>query len=575
MVVLQEETEDYGGNMPLPIHPLLIDHVVKKILEYAVSSHNVNLLSCRSVCKIWNQMATSLYKSQQQVEVGNYSTSVPRFRRLIKLRKSCPNNFSKKNSKTFAPSWPFPFVRFRLCQEVFQPIYASVITDFFQTFQDTLEVLDIWLDLRSSLVEVPIHSKSKLSSFANLKTLVYDDRRVILHGSEDNRGSLLKTLVEHAPNIRNLSIRFQRDFRGSLECASETVLNRIRNIFSRVEIQRSLKFLKLDMHINDPLLNSLKCCNLRVETLELALRGSSFTFPVFQNFMESLQMNLMKLKICYIERDSSCLLVFPAMTALRELEIEGTDAFAKHSVAFGDLTFQQNFPQLQSLRISIWASVHLRWAQFFQNKQPIWTIKELKLPGELCDKTMMADAARMFPNLKKLQISVYSLTLDSLQTIFEGMPQLEELTVTKFPSLWDRNETNIDHILTGISISDCDKLVEDNVVLENISNDKLMILKTSAGLTDLKKLKKLSMPDLQYQASYTDITGYLAFRRMPNLKYLNVGRSYLGNSCLMQLTQKFPEMEEQRKMLPMYLKEPEDDDDGSYLDLPGDTCVYL
>ncbi|CAL8103317.1 unnamed protein product [Orchesella dallaii] len=526
MVVLQEDGEDYVGQ--LPIHPLLIDHVVKKILEYAVSSHDVNLLSCRRVCKVWNQIATALYKSQQQVEVGNYSTSVPRFRRLIKLKKTCPNYFNKKSTKICSPPWLFPFVKFRLCQEVFQPIYTSVITDFFQTFQDTLEALDIWLDLRSSLVEVPIHSKSKLSTFPNLKTLVYDDRRVILQSSEDNRGSLLKILVEHAPNIRNLSIRFQRDFRGSLECASETVLNRIRNIFTRVDLQKNLKFLKLDLHINDQLLNSLKCSSLRVETLELALRGSHFSFPAFQNFMESLQLNLNKLKICYIERDSNCLLVFPVMTALRELEIEGTDAFAKHSVSFGDLTYQENFPQLQALRICIWASVNLRWGQFFQSKQPIWTITELKLPGELCDSSMMACVAKMFPNLKKLQISLYSMTLDSLQTIFEGMTQLEDLTVTKFPSLWDRNETNIDHILTGISISDCGKLIEDNVVIEKISDDKLALLKTSPGLIDLKRLKRLCMPDLQYQASYSDITGYLAFCRMQSLKYLNVGRSYVS-----------------------------------------------
>jgi len=136
---------------------------------------------------------------------------------------------------------------------------------------------------------------------------------------------------------------------------------------------------------------------------------------------------------------------------------------------------------------------------------------------------------------------------------------------------------NIDDILTGISEFHCDKLSSDNVNLAELEGEELLLLKSEAGLTDLKNLKRLSMPDLQYQASYTDITGFLAFARMPKLKYLNVGRSYLSLPCLSTLSKKFPEMEAQSRLPPMHWKETEDDDDDdtSFLDLSGDRCIYL
>lgn len=443
------------------------------------------LLPYRLVCRLWNQIATSLYKSKQQVEVGSYSTSVPRLRRLVKLYKGNPH-FTRKRSSlpSLYSSWPCAFAKFRLCQEVFQPMYTSVITDFFQTFQYSLEVLDIWLDLRSTLSEIPIHTKATLCSFPNLKTLLYDDRRVILAGTEDMRGVFLKNLTKLAPSLRTLSFRFQRDFRGSVECGNEVLFRRLRHMLAQVQIQKSLKFLKLDLHLNDQLLNCLKCCNLRLETLEVAIRGSKFTCPVFQEFLETQQMCLNKLKISFIERDSNCLVCFPKMMALQELEIDGTDAFSKHSVSFGDFTYRDIFPQLIALRISIWAQINLRWNQFFHVKSPVWTLSELKLPGELCDRTMMACVSAAFPNLKKLYISVYSVTLDSMEMIFESMPQLEELTVTKFPSLWDRSEKNIDHILTGIR--DCDKLGKENAALNKVTDDELMTMKDGPGLTNLK-----------------------------------------------------------------------------------------
>jgi hypothetical protein len=165
------------------------------------------------------------------------------------------------------------------------------------------------------------------------------------------------------------------------------------------------------------------------------------------------------------------------------------------------------------------------------------------LPEEVVSRSRIPDILRVFPNLRKLDLSVSYDEIEVLQFVFGLCTELTHLTIRRSSNGWKKSRFIVDHIFTGVPNDICAKIAKSLGTTSRrfpFVRDSTKALRIRPGITQLTKLRHLEMKDLQYMVEVTDVTGTLAFLEMESLEYLNSGRSLMSTSCLKKLAGRFP-----------------------------------
>ncbi|CAG7716269.1 unnamed protein product [Allacma fusca] len=495
---------------------LILDHVKRKLLELLKESQNPavvqakalrevlrrhgtlhDLKKCRSVSKSWNQVATPLLRNlSAQIDfddnfiLDNFlgimefsDDSVPTAD--YKLDESCLYIGNENRIGNFLT----------LCGPTIQTLSLTCTESFLNNFAVNLSHI----------------------SFHNLKVLFVlitnGDIAVNRVSSSLSQvgASFLPSLVKSAPNLEKLSLIITPSMENKREDKYKKLLQETFQFLGP-----KCKFLEVDAQISDANLRALRSSGRFLTDLHLILKESHMSAEAFYDFLESQSPSLEHLKIIYDEPLGRMNFEFPALLNIQSLTLKGFQGRdCVEPISYGKL-----FPSLTRFNLTCTNDdTGNEWNGFFPtNISPCTGVLEMMLTMTRFDTVSYHRIGKIFPALKKLRLVVPLTTPEVQESLWCAMPNLEELEF----HLHGGSSTFLDELFTGIPADRCNRILEQRAFFD-VAVDRI---RKRPSLTHLKSLKRLKLNLKDHVV--TDVTGYLAFLPMKNLKYLEI--TY-GNDC--------------------------------------------
>lgn len=242
--------------------------------------------------------------------------------------------------------------------------------------------------------------------------------------------------------------------------------------------------LEIAGQIEDSHLIYLSQMHLKLKTLYLDFWGSMIHQDNLKCFLQSQNGTLERLKIADFAMSSNFTVEFPCMKNLKSLLIKGS-VLGRICISFPSICYSKQFPALKRLSFS---NAMDEWDEFLKfGMQPVNTVEELKLPGDFADDISLLHAARVFPNIRLLEISA---NLGMLNIVYESMPNVEELILnTKYVDL-------VDDIITGLNISECQEIrYFSEEMFQKVEHDHMEIISTKP-VSSLKSIFQFNFAKL-------------------------------------------------------------------------------
>lgn len=372
-------------------------------------------------------------------------------------------------------STSFPFTKLDIGTSVIHEPERDepIVTDFFQRISQWATEITIRDEWGQKLFSSQLPEKHVYPSLEFL-TLHF-----IQHISDDvevnNIFQFIANIMEHSPSLKKLILVDHNGMDGKA----------VDYFIDAIQRSGNLKFTSLQVaaQIEDNHLTRLASMGLKLQSLNLDFWGSVLHENNLKIFLESQTNSVEMLKISDYAMSSNFVVNFPLMKKLKTLKIKGS-VLGRICVTFPNVCYRSQLPALK--RLSFTNSMD-EWDEFLKyGIQPVESVEELKLPSDFADEDSLHHAVRIFPNIKKLEISAI---INIVNIVYESMPNLEELILnTQFVDL-------IDDIITGLTLSECEAVTSfSEKMFRKVERDHLQLV-TTKPLSCLKsKYLKMSLP---------------------------------------------------------------------------------
>lgn len=435
------------------------------------------ILECRKVCHLWNQVATKLLhkKSTRVLTFGEQShyTYNKDLKAFMKMLKQFENEFPT-----------IPVTHFRMLPCVFQVGHDQLLQDFVHFVSPFVCSFVFMLDIQSTLHFNEWNNydlNSQTCTLSKLRSLCFDFRR--LKATDMN---FVEYFLSRGKNCIE-TLTFIHPAETIFEDGEErAIINaKLIQLFNMTVLPR-LKTLKLDISLTNELLASLSAflAHSNISALELSIRNSRVNKEDLFGLLQVVAPCLESLSFQRLGPQSNIVFKFPTMRALTHLEFQGWENVVT-DVHFCPFDYNQQFPKLVSLELNTW-SEDSSWRQFFPNQTPVLEnerrpIKNLKLPSALHDPSTIFQSYGFFINLRSLAVCFSLRTAPLLVKVFQLLGNIHELRLCK--SIDEvHSAINVDYLFTGLPASECEKVLKS----KSYVNQRCRRMERKPSLIDLK-----------------------------------------------------------------------------------------
>ncbi|CAG7833539.1 unnamed protein product [Allacma fusca] len=514
-------------------HPLLIDVVLKTVVRLVP---RCAIPQCRLVCKKWNYFFISRFSSEFTVNLTEWKS----LEKFVDLLYNCQE---------------IPYTRFHISRISMNNPSVEIIFELCGN-----QMCHLSLELAKDDIDICQFREVLLQRAPNLKELSFDTHDG-LPEEVTNHPKLFPSWCQPQLKLQKISLRFSSgkkfatDFLKDLFKSSplkEVNFRRLidgdsKTTFALMALKEanpwgSLSSLNLGQIENSALkcLASLEECGIHLKIFSFEYLIADVQAETVEQFLVSQAENLEELTLNEYLGNEHLTIKFPAMPNLRKLAIT---AFDKSQILPHEpFSYVSLFPAMNTLAVYGWQNM-IPWDVFFSevnNPEPLECLTTLQPPYRMNNVEFFRKLVYLFPNVKSLDITSPSNII--LTELWSGWMKLQVLDI-----FLDWNNTNVDAVFTGISLTDCDRIRKNRIFVEA----QEFSLKTSSSLCNLKHLRKFvceiyepwrdGEPEAEDPTCLlTDITGYGAFLHMSHLQNIFIARSEISKECVQIIAEELP-----------------------------------
>ncbi|CAL8143145.1 unnamed protein product [Orchesella dallaii] len=477
------------------LHPMLIDHVVERILESMdpeLLGHYCKIFRC--VSKDWCRVATRVYRQR---------------RGRITFKKNFIGRVTELFIRVMRTSADIPFDKFRFCTDSYDD----------ENFGDLLHECSGAIVNLELLLTNPCDLKFPKDFpdlvLGRLKCLTMHVRIDSQAELQPEMPSLLASLLRASPNLRRLDLKVFGGTPKTIQMMN--IKHQLVKKFGDALVNNfppSVKELKLNITLTDEQLLKLSEMQKDILSLEVYFQQSTFGQGTLQQLLESVAPTLLHCKAV-----GSQFLVdmnFPIFPRLQYL------------VALGRppplLCYKQVFPRLNKLEICLWDED--QQGSVFPDNCQSETVAEMDFPYAITKPLVITRISYCFQNLKILR-NVIIGSFAAMSMIFEKLRSLSELDVYLGAEFHDieRRGLAVDAVFTGFPPEMCEWLLRHK---EYCSSPSTLVQRWEhkSSLRRLRNLKTLRLSACHMRSAstirLTDITVNFALLQMENLERLHL-----------------------------------------------------
>jgi hypothetical protein len=443
-----------------------VNHLWKAEASYQLqrkNTFNLNFDNIESITKFMaNPESSNCLLTRLKVDLGF----------VVNLFRSFLEDFFK----VYGPGMTYLNIS---CEEEFaNRIYTEEFRNIFLGYLEDIEEIEITLPTkiteRQSIYE-DVRPRSRFV-FPHLRSLVFHQF--------DNSGGysvwFTKEMIKMAPNLRSLRI----------ETHTKEVITRVllaigdrecRNICSQ------LKHLYLDAYVTEQHLEMLTQFEFQLETLQI----TCLTVEVSKEMVEALlnrHRNSLRTLILgdYQKRPTQTTLPLtiklPNMPKLHSLKFVDPCFPDQRNLILNPLSYAVQLPNLRKIEflheIGKPGGLHVFTDIFNGSPTTCETLRELRVCHGLTDPSLIAQAAKMFPSLVRLDVA--NVPDPVVIQIWEHFEHILELRLELCPV-----NVNVDSLITGIPNEVCKKIQERNLYTQVEAMDVLDIIRTEFSVCNL------------------------------------------------------------------------------------------
>lgn len=255
-------------------------------------------------------------------------------------------------------------------------------------------------------------------------------------------------LLSSSPRIESLSLVMDEDCRKTVQ-----------QLFAYMVTEKGLKHLEsLEIYVpvGDKEILALSKIGFNLKTLKCDFHRSCFLPESLQGFLRGQSGSLEYLMFDNYYGNSCYMVAFPVeMGSVKTLKIDGRSELSSKEVQFLPFSYAKQFPNLSKLVLGGSVEFNKCWKIFFPKDAIVLSLKQLKLTARYIDPAWIERAGIIFPNLEQLFFSLTPKNEAFTKIVFNAFTNVKELTVYFHP-----DTGNVDHLLTGLSRSECQELRE-------------------------------------------------------------------------------------------------------------------
>ncbi|ODM87562.1 hypothetical protein Ocin01_19120 [Orchesella cincta] len=487
------------------IHPLLIDHVAKKIFSFLKwERSNPTILNCRQVCKTWYHIISNLMKRKRMVgkRIFGYGDTdrMENFLNVMRNTTNLPINEFEFDVNFFISRNELIFNEFL---SVCSPFITHLSLSFGKHYSMNLMSMDF-----------------ENVNFCNLKSLTF--QCVYMNTMQHVNKESAKQLESFEFCIPS------QHFDGEYAKQANA---RFGNLLASEALAGTVKNLKLIMEIQQNHLAGLS--RLKLQKLRMNFYGSQLNAGAIEQFLQQQAGTLVELRISDLENKFAEHLSFPQLNKVKFLEIKGGN-----SSSFAFLKF---FPKMETFVLRNGRNSNpLGDSNDSKEVEAIMypTVKEVELTYPIESINLVQRIASYFPNLQVFKIQAGPDSTKAIESIFETMTDLVELQIV-FPQMFSNQP--LDPLFTGIPVGWCHRIKENEAYNIQDQNDVYNAVVRKPSLDNLKKLQRLSIQAESYAIILTDVSVHYSFFRLPALSEIILGSGChsISSECFQMLKTRF------------------------------------
>lgn len=403
-----------------------------------LSTDDFTLQKVRLVCSQWNRVATRHMQKRPQLVVAvrkyNFWRLEEKCSQLIRQLKNFAGQDEFGNCEYPIPG---PFVRFRLCQDIWKPEHECTLKKFFQVFHPYLVHLHIEIQQDSSLISLRDYFKT--IRLPRLQTLIFEDSSENIEKFVKNgRNDVVRAFLAGSPRLLEIGLLFPK-FKESPQVEIDRIVTNFLNDIRSYNV-RNLIF---SVKISDNLLATLTELKNKFQLthLQLFLQSSKFSGHQLTKLLQTQQKTLKTLKLIDIREGCEFSLEFPtgSMLQLEKLHIRGWHDSLRN-VKFSTVSYKKDLPKLKSLHLDVPCGIPgngFAWLDSFipirireddkKDNSSSNSVEILRLPTGFNCVHFAKRIPSLFPKLSCLEINLTPFSMAS--PIFGSLECLRELKI--------------------------------------------------------------------------------------------------------------------------------------------------
>lgn len=434
-----------------------------------------DLKTCREINSFWDKLTVPYLKKicgHISFNNDNYWTNIRNhdIHQMAKFVECCD------------ASTNFPFSKLDIGTSVIsEPSHEVILTNFFRLVSPWVTEITIRDEWGQNLFSQGLPEKFP---FPSLEVLTIHFIQTV-NREEDLflNFDFMTNIMEKATSLEKLMLIDHNGLDGKV----------VTHFVKSIEKANCKKISKLDIaaQIEDDHLIQMSTMGLQLKVLILDFWGSMIDQTSLKMFLESQSETLLDLKIADYAMSSNFSVEFPRMRKLKRLMVQGS-MLGRICVTFPNISYINQFPVLKRLSFS---NALNEWDDFLKfGIQPVATVSELKLPGDFSDEDSLLHAARLFPNIKKLEVPAF---LRNTNVVYDAMPNLEELI------LITKHVGEADDIITGLTLAECEEIKHFSKTMFRTLEEEFDSILTTKPLSCLKSNFNIELILLHNHHSFT------------------------------------------------------------------------
>ncbi|CAL8121938.1 unnamed protein product [Orchesella dallaii] len=527
------------------IHPLLIDHIAKKVFSYLEwDLSNPTILQCRQVCKTWYHTITDLMKRKRisgKLMFGyGDSDRMEKFLSIMRHTTNLPFDEFEFDVNFFIISNDSNFKEFLT---VCSPFIRSLSLSFGKHYSMNLMSMNFenvhFCNLKSLTFQcVYMNTMQHFRSWSVSTSTMWVPQQSFQQA--EGLFNLLTVILESAKQLESLECCIpSQHFDGEYGKHANVKFG---NLLASEKLASTLKNLKLIMEIQHSHLSGLS--RLKLQKLNMNFYGSQLNTEAIEQFLQHQANTLTELRIADLENKFAEHLCFPQLDKVKFLEIKGGDSssfeFLKYFPNMETFVLRNSRNSRPSNDVNVEEEAEVSYV----------SVKEVELTYPIESINLIKKITTYFPHIQVFKIQAGPESTKAIETIFETMTELVELQIV-FPKFFSNQP--IDPLFTGIPLGWCHRIRENQAYSvqdqARISNK----IVRNPSLDNLKKLKRLSIEAESYAIILTDVSVHYAFFRLPALLEIILGSRChsISPQCFQSLKTRFNVTERNSISTPM------------------------